>query len=198
MEKDFSTALIAAQSEAVNLEKNAQGYGYKYTDLPTLISAIKPILAKHGFAVIQTPISSEGANGAYRVGVRTILVHVSGQQLVSEYVLPLPSQTNPTQSAGAAITYAKRYALAGLLNISSDEDTDARVQETKSTEHKTFSGARSSSSCTCDNPSIKREGISKAGKPYKICGVCDKFINSRSTESLSDSFLSAQEIFNNS
>ena len=53
-------------------------------------------------------------------------MHNSGEYIQSEFVMPLPSLTsaNVTQQAGAGITYARRYALAAVLRIAADEDTD--------------------------------------------------------------------------
>ena len=66
--------------------------------------------------------------GIKSLGVITVLVHESGQFVRARFLMPIPSlsSTNVTQDAGAAITYARRYALSAVLGVASDDDTDAR------------------------------------------------------------------------
>ena len=119
----LSAALVKAQAEFVTLPKNKQGYGYKYTDLDTVITYIRPILAKNGLGFLQ--ILTHGESG--RTGIVTRIFSCDGEYI--EDVVPLPdvamAKTNAAQNMGAAITYMRRYALCSMLGISSDEDTDA-------------------------------------------------------------------------
>lgn len=121
--KNIAMALINAQEELKNPEQNKKGYGYKYADLPSLIDQTKPVLKKYGLAISQ--LAMDDSNG--RVGVKTILLHESGETLESTLTLPIPEMkgNSATQQAGAAITYARRYAYSALLNLASEEDTDA-------------------------------------------------------------------------
>lgn len=119
---NLSKALVEAQLELDNPGKNKQGYGYAYADLASIIDQVKPVLAKHKLTVIQTP--SQTDNG--KIGVTTMLIHESGEYIAGTIELPIPDMksANVTQQAGAAYTYARRYALTGVLGISADEDTD--------------------------------------------------------------------------
>jgi len=121
--KNIAMALVKAQTELLNPDKNQSGYGYKYADLASILDQTKPVLAKHGLAISQ--LATDDGNG--RVGVKTILLHESGEMLESNLTLPIPEMkgTTSTQAAGAAITYARRYAISAILNIAADEDTDA-------------------------------------------------------------------------
>lgn len=125
--QNITTALIQAQTELNNPNKNTEGYGYKYADLSSILDQVKPILQKHGLMISQ-PCSDDG-NG--KVGVTTILAHSSGEFIADTLRLPIPEMkgANATQAAGAAITYARRYALSSILNIAADEDTDASSKD---------------------------------------------------------------------
>jgi len=115
------SALLAAQSELANPTKDAQGYGYKYTQLDSLITLIKPILSKHGVGIYQAAGKIEDNT----VIIKTVLFHESGQHLIEQAQVPIKFGSNPVQDYGASLTYGKRYALLGLLNICpADEDTD--------------------------------------------------------------------------
>lgn len=122
--KNIATALISAQEDLKNPDQNKQGYGYKYADLASILDQVKPVLAKHKLAITQ--LACDDGNG--RVGVETILMHESGETFTSKLTLPIPDMkgNTATQQAGAAITYARRYAISAILNITSDEDTDAK------------------------------------------------------------------------
>ncbi len=122
-------AFTKAQAEFTTLPKDKQGYGYKYTDLDTVISAVRPILAKHGLGFMQTLTNLEGGKSA----ITTRLFSSEGEYLEDTIGLPdvAMAKTNSAQNLGASITYMKRYALCAMLGISSDEDTDAVVENKK-------------------------------------------------------------------
>jgi hypothetical protein len=117
----LATALCAAQGEMGGAVKDAENpfFKSKYADLTSVIKAIKEPFLNHGLSYTQSPVSSE--NG---VGVATRLLHTSGQWLEGEFVLPIVKQD--PQSAGAAITYARRYSLQSMAGIpTADDDAEA-------------------------------------------------------------------------
>lgn len=159
----IATALIKAQTELQNPNKNQQGYGYKYADLSSILDQVKPVLQKHGLAIIQT--SSDDGNG--KVGVTTTLVHESGEFISDTLRLPIPEMkgTTSTQAAGAALTYARRYAISSALNIAADEDTDASGQ-TKTPPKKGFAIS------SLPTNSTKKDPIMEATINQDRCPVC--------------------------
>jgi len=121
--KNLAEALVAAQGELHNLSKDAQGYGYEYLTLPKLIDETRPVLQKHGLAVVQRmAVVGEG-----QPAVCTMLLHKSGESIEGTYPISAVTmkQCNDAQQLGAAVTYARRYSLAALLNICADTDNDA-------------------------------------------------------------------------
>ena len=116
---DLATALCLAQAEMGGAIKDSNNTFFKssYADLTSVIKVIKEPFAKYGLSFVQLPVTSAGGNG---VGVATMLMHKSGQWLQSEYLLPMDKVT--PQGAGAAITYARRYALQSLVGIPSVDD----------------------------------------------------------------------------
>jgi|694.fasta_scaffold02962_24 hypothetical protein len=128
--KELFTSLVKAQLELKNPDKNTKGYNYKYADLASVLDLVKPILAKNGLAIVQFPVTRPDSEW---IGVKTILVHDSGESMEETLYLPTADlkQGNDTQEAGATITYARRYAICAILNISADEDTDGTVKNAK-------------------------------------------------------------------
>ena len=121
------TAIVSMQSETKDILADAKNPFHKnnYATLSAHLSALKPIFAKHKLAVIQMPISGgeslwneERVGG---VGVKTIIDHINGTSI--ESVITVPVSTNTTgQQAGALITYLRRYSLASIAGVATEDD----------------------------------------------------------------------------
>ena len=121
--KGLLESLVKAQAEFTTLPKDKSGYGYKYTDLDTVITYVRPVLARYSLGFLQSLTTIDGGKNA----ITTRLFSSTGEYLEDTIALPdvQVGKTNAAQNMGAAITYMKRYALCAVLGISSDEDVDA-------------------------------------------------------------------------
>jgi len=119
---EYSEALVNAIGELSNVAKTAANpyFKSKYAPLDAIIDATRPILLKHGLAISQTPIFMNGT-----AGVETTILHRGGHSTTTTLLLPLKDQS--PQGVGSAITYARRYALAAVLGIASEDDDDGNV-----------------------------------------------------------------------
>lgn len=124
---NLAVALSKLQSEVQNLHKDKQGYGYKYTELASVLDATRPLCAKYELSVSQLCCSNDKADV---VGVETILMHNSGEFISSVLYMPVQQAKGMSlaQCAGIVITYARRYALAAILGIA-QTDSDAAIHE---------------------------------------------------------------------
>ena len=113
--KEIFPALIKAQVGAERPVKKNQGYNYKYADLKEVLRVVRPVLEKNGLGIIQKPFTDES-----RVGVTTRLIHESGEWIESTYSTPL-KKLDP-QDVGSVITYYRRYAVLGALNLAPEDD----------------------------------------------------------------------------
>ena len=104
-------------SETASIETRGGGsYGYSYADLPSIMAAVRPVLAQHGLAVTQEVHSG----GGDALVVETRVLHSSGGAITSgALVVRMPP--NPQQT-GSTITYLRRYQLCALLGIAADDD----------------------------------------------------------------------------
>ncbi len=131
----LATALVKAQAEMPAAKFNATNpfFKSKYADLGSVIETARPVLAKHGLAILQPVVSS--GNG--RIGIRTMVIHESGEFISSDVYIPVLDEKGKSlvQSAGSIISYLRRYSLSSTLGIYADEDTDAN--EGKKEEKKT-------------------------------------------------------------
>ena len=114
-------ALAAAQLEMKNAAFDSSvKYGnteFKFASLGALREAVVPVLTKHGIAVTQP--SHQLDSGAWVI--RTTL-HKGDQTLSGD--MPIIASDNKAQGFGSGVTYAKRYGLAAMVCIASDEDDD--------------------------------------------------------------------------
>jgi len=126
--ESISQAMAAAQGEAQNVPKDAQGYGYFYSKLETILEMLRPILQKNGLSIIQSQ-----SIGEQFVIVETMITHTSGEWIKTTAMSHYTQLRgmNDYQSIGSAITYLRRYSIASLFNIASEEDTDGSVSATK-------------------------------------------------------------------
>lgn len=123
----LAEALVAAQAELPTaVVKDSTGQigqrTYSYLSLDKLIAETRPILQKHGLAIVQEPTFVTMDDGL-RPTVTTRLLHVDGEELHS--VTPLYVQDKTMQGLGSAITYARRYAWQSILGIAAEDDNDA-------------------------------------------------------------------------
>lgn len=116
----LAKALAAAQAELEPAAKNAENphLRNRYADIAAVFEAIRKILPKHGLAVSQMILPTEG-----KAHVRTLLMHESGEWIAGECLLP-PDRAGGPQGMGSAITYARRYSLSALLGVVSEDDDD--------------------------------------------------------------------------
>ena len=123
MNDKIAKALVSAQAEMPAIEMNATNpfLKNKYADLGAIIKTVRPILAKHGLAFSQLAVGSGG-----EVGIKTMLIHDSGEFIVDTITLPMTEERGKSsaQAAGSIITYLRRYSLSAILGIYADEDTD--------------------------------------------------------------------------
>lgn len=126
------TALAVAQGKIGSVEKNQTvsirlksggEFSYQYTTLDKILEAIRKPFSENGLAIVQCPAFSDG-----QLQLTTRICHASGQWIECEMVT-VPGDGD-IKTVGGLITYLKRYSLAALVGIASDEDTDAKSEAT--------------------------------------------------------------------
>ena len=115
--KEIASALNKAQAEMTGAKKGSNNpfFKSKYADLGSVIDALKTPFADNGLSFSQFPLSEEG-----QAGVETILMHSSGEWMISTLLLPIKKKD--PQGVGDAVTYARRYALQSIAGIPAEDD----------------------------------------------------------------------------
>lgn len=120
----YAVAIAMFQQKCPQIRKHrkpSSGPAYTYASYDDVMAVAAPILAECGIAV---SFSTEQVDKSIRVACR---LRVGTHYEDHTFTVPVPDmRVNDTQKFGAALSYAKRYALQGSLNIVvTDEDTDA-------------------------------------------------------------------------
>src|SRR5690349_21780803 len=129
----IASALAKAQAELTNPEKSLVATirgrdprdgerSFRYAPLASGLEIVRKSLGQHEIATIQTTQIDREAG---LIRLTTVLAHSSGEWMASDWpVCPIADAGAP-QRMGAALTYARRYALFTLVGIAGEDDLDA-------------------------------------------------------------------------
>jgi hypothetical protein len=118
----LAAALVVAQKAFTPALKTAVNphFKSKYVDLASAIEAAQPALLDNGIAVLQ---GTSGDIIGQSITVTTRLLHSSGEWLEDSLTLPAVNRGDfSAQSAGSAITYARRYSYMAILGFAPEDD----------------------------------------------------------------------------
>jgi ERF superfamily len=126
-------ALAKAQVEIANPEKSLiatirspfpreADRTFRYASLSSGLDLIRKSLGRHEIATVQTTSIDDSAG---LIRLTTVLAHSSGEWVSSDWPVCPVSETAVPHRLGAALTYARRYALFTLVGIAGEDDIDA-------------------------------------------------------------------------
>ena len=129
----LAAALAKAQIELVNPEKSLIGTissddprrserAFRYAPLSSGLDIVRKVLGQHEIATVQTTSVDQTAG---IINLTTVLAHASGEWIASDWPVCAVSETATPHRMGAALTYARRYALFTLVGITGEDDLDA-------------------------------------------------------------------------
>src|SRR5437588_587055 len=129
----IAAALAKAQAQLVNPEKSLVGTirsdksgaperSFRYAPLAIGLDIVRKTLSQHEIATVQST-SIDESTGIVRLS--TVLAHASGEWIASDWPVCAITETASPHRMGAALTYARRYALFTLVGIAGEDDLDA-------------------------------------------------------------------------
>ena len=129
----IASALAKAQSELTNPEKSLVATirspvpregdrTFRYASLSSGLDIVRKTLGKHEIATVQTTSIDKDAG---LIRLTTVLAHSSGEWVSSDWPVCPVGETAAPHRMGAALTYARRYALFTLVGIAGEDDLDA-------------------------------------------------------------------------
>ncbi len=129
----LASALAKAQIELAKPEQSLigmiepqRGEGrarqFRYAPLSTSLEIVRKTLGQHEIATVQTTAIDQAAG---IINLTTVLAHSSGEWIASDWPVCAVSEMTKPHRMGAALTYARRYALFTLVGIAGEDDLDA-------------------------------------------------------------------------
>jgi hypothetical protein len=129
----LAAALAKAQMALTNPEKSLTGTvpsnrydepgrTFRYAPLSSGLDIVRKALGEHGIATLQTTTIDQDIQ---TVSLTTVLAHASGEWIASDWPVCALSDMAAPRRMGAALTYARRYALFTLVGIAGEDDLDA-------------------------------------------------------------------------
>jgi hypothetical protein len=129
----IAAALAKAQAELTNPEKSQVGTirspfpreadrSFRYASLASGLDIVRKVLGKHEIATVQTTAIDQEAG---LIRLTTLLAHASGEWVSSDWPVCPVAETAAPHRMGAALSYARRYALFTLVGIAGEDDLDA-------------------------------------------------------------------------
>jgi ERF superfamily len=129
----LASALAKAQAELVNPEKSLtatvrtgragmEERTFRYAPLSSGLDIVRKTLGQHEIAMVQTTAIDQTAG---MVNLTTVLAHASGEWISSDWPVCAIADMATPRRMGAALTYARRYALFALVGIAGEDDLDA-------------------------------------------------------------------------
>jgi hypothetical protein len=126
-------ALAKAQAEIANPEKSLTATirspfpreadrTFRYASLSSGLDLVRKSLGRHEIATVQTTSIDDSAG---LIRLTTVLTHSAGEWVSSDWPVCPVSETAMPHRLGAALTYARRYALFTLVGIAGEDDIDA-------------------------------------------------------------------------
>ena len=114
---DEAIRQVQIEVERAIFDKRNPHHKNQYASLESIITALKAPANKHGMSIIQHPELCDGSPTLI-----TRIAHKSGQFMIFKHPLyvPLPDM----QKLGAAITYARRYALISIFCIITGDEVE--------------------------------------------------------------------------
>jgi hypothetical protein len=129
----LAAALAKAQITLTNPEKSLTatvrsdryddpGRTFRYAPLSSGLDIVRKALGQHEIATVQTTTIDQDIQ---TVSLTTVLAHSSGEWIASDWPVCALSEMAAPRRMGAALTYARRYALFTLVGIAGEDDLDA-------------------------------------------------------------------------
>lgn len=130
LKRNLAAALALVQTKLPTIEKHQTAdtgsYKYEYADLADVSEPLLPLLGDAGLSWTCRPTFNE--RGEFVLAYA--LMHTSGEQIEGEYPLP---KSGTSQAVGAAITYARRYALCAVTGAAPRGDDDDAAEAPRAT-----------------------------------------------------------------
>lgn len=136
MDKNIATKLGKIQQSLFVPKGNKNTFGgYNYRSCEDILKALKPLLEGAKCSVFLTSDTRAVGNWVYVFAKATLVDNESGESIEVEAQAREPEirkGMDAAQVSGSSLSYARKYALAGMFGIDNEKDPDATNDHGKS------------------------------------------------------------------
>ena len=151
--------------QTLKAPKDKNGGKYKYRSAEDILENVKPLLKDAGLILKMKEEIKADAIGSYIESVVTVIDIATGDREETSSQVREDVGTkfmSPGQATGAAISYARKYALCGMFAIDNEEDLDSpSYQQARKAPKKDESDIVMAKAVERLNGVIKGKGLSK-------------------------------------
>ena len=163
-------ALVKAQAEMKPVLKDSTNPAFKssYASLEATVDSVRPILSRHGLAVLQGETSPETDEGKLTgFNVETVVLHESGEWISNAVFVPVEKPS--AQGAVSALTYGRRAGLRAVFTLA-DTDDDGETAMNHAPRAATPSVRSAPTPTPSARPAAIPQGVASTTEP--MCPVC--------------------------
>jgi len=131
--KAIYAALLAVQ-QGLKAPKDKNGGKYSYRSAEDILEKVKPLLQENGLILLLDEAIKADAVGSFIESTATLVDIATGDSISTHSMAREDVGTkfmSPGQATGAAVSYARKYALGGMFAIDNEQDIDSQEYQQK-------------------------------------------------------------------
>lgn len=131
--KAIYAALLAVQ-QGLKAPKDKSGGKYSYRSAEDILEKVKPLLQENGLILLLDEAIKADAVGSFIESTATLVDIATGDSVSTHSMAREDVGTkfmSPGQATGAAVSYARKYALGGMFAIDNEQDIDSQEYQQK-------------------------------------------------------------------
>jgi hypothetical protein len=172
--KAIYAALLAVQ-QGLKAPKDKSGGKYNYRSAEDILEKVKPLLQENGLVILLDETIKADAVGSFIESTATLIDIATGDSVSTHSMAREDVGTkfmSPGQATGAAVSYARKYALGGMFAIDNEEDIDSQVYQQKrsQTPQNRPQGAANIDKGS-NNTDMRTKAMKALNEAIKQCGV---------------------------
>lgn len=173
MSKAIYAALLAVQ-QGLKAPKDKSGGKYKYRSAEDILEKVKPLLQENGLVILLDETIKADAVGSFIESTATLIDIATGDSVSTHSMAREDVGTkfmSPGQATGAAVSYARKYALGGMFAIDNEEDIDSQQYQNSRQTSQNRPQQPPNISKGSNNTDMRTKAMKALNEAIKQCGV---------------------------
>ena len=171
--KAIYAALLAVQ-QGLKAPKDKSGGKYKYRSAEDILEKVKPLLQENGLVVLLDEVIKADSVGSYIESTATLIDIATGDSVSTHSMAREDVGTkfmSPGQATGAAVSYARKYALGGMFAIDNEEDIDSQQYQNSRQTSQNRPQQPANIGKGSNNNDMRTKAMKSLTEAIKQCGV---------------------------